>query len=1590
MLAVKPSPAGLDRSDAALLLRTAEGCLGYHEGNARLGIPEPPALDPLCGAASLAASLRSLGLGYDEHTVRSMCYVDEEGSNLQNLIDAGRKLGAAVHPVSADDQGLMMMPKPAIAYVEQDHFVSVIRADKRGVAYLCSDCGAWPGGEVDLTWKQWNHMEPGIYAAVVRPGGVWDQFFTQLPNLKPATPRSEPSQAKMAGRFSAGVRVSSLLTNKNLHLASVISRLLPVAALIAHLSVNEWEPYFISCGPWGASSHCCLSCGTCPMFFPFATAFDFIGGPSTGDPVNLATGEEEYEPPADLSVYNPIGPSVSWGRIYDSLRAPFYEPWYEFQDFGNGWSQNYNFGVEDPTDGGSGPSNYKYFFRPNGGRIEFTAPSVPTAANPSVACTVQPGFSYLVNWKYNSSSGTTYYVITDSDRTQYVTSPISSSTLCGVLTQMIDRNGNYINFNYTAPVAEPTQWSTEAWPLLASITDSNGSPLMVINRVQDGTGAIASVDDRYGRTVYYHVGYYAASAPKFSPFVYGLDYVSQIEPTDTANAPFRYQYGYANTANTDGDELPKLSTISVPNPSGSTTPSTATISYDPTYATVESVTDGNGNAATFESVNSSGAQAWGTNFEKVTNTGVNMPQAYSETYSFNSSMAGLTQTDGAGNQIATKVYGDANNPYSPTTVTDANGKVWTYTYTTNGFGDEATEVTPRGTTTTNTWSYANFGLGEVTESQESYSAGGTTTYKAPNSFTYYEPSGLTHTITKPKPGTVNSSSEVTYSYTYNSLGDMTQMVTPGNNSTTSITDTFGYGSTPQIGQVLTSTDNLGHSTTFTYDNQANVTSRTDALGYTTYYGNTSGLYGYNIANQNVLMTFPATGESGTGNSCSTTTYLYPGGPAVSNHSFNEAGTQIRQTTYDYGPEGERTSVSGSTETADYTYDANYRQHSLTDGNGNVTTYYYNEQGYLDSVTYPGYAGPTPVYSTTTGTWSNVAGADSERNARYDGDGDVLTRVDGRGVTTTYSYTDPENKLTGVSYNVGTSGVPSQASISLTYDGFGRLLTANNGVTETLYGYTSGSTTYPGYDDLDKPLNVQTGFYISGSIAFSKNVNYTYYNDGSKASTVTPAGTFSYDYDGAGRPSSETNPFSETTSWSYLNNNWLSGQTLGDGGSTAYTRDAKAQITQLENYNSSSTVLSNFNSVAYDGVGNRTAEDVTESSDTTYSGNTTFTYDNKNELTAEYGTRNGGYDDTYVFDPAENPTTFRSSSGKTYNADNQRSNTGFSYDGNGNPTTYSGNSAVFDVENRMTSYGSSFTAGYDSFDIRAWSKSGSTTTYYLYADNPTLPVCELNSSGTVTATNTDTINGLVSRNTSSGSTFYEFDPQGTVAERLNSTGSCTVSSVADASGGIANSGTVSDPFGYIAQAGYYTDQQTGLILTTFRYYDSANGRFINRDPLGYAGGVDLYNYTKNGAENYIDPSGEFLIAIAILETVGGILDATGVGAPIGIAIGVVAITVGVIILNNTYPSDGAIGSISVANPISKKGLPQIGPNPFIPRKNWKPTMPLPNINGSYPDVNGNLWKKGPNHHFPDEDCEWDVTNPKTGKHINVGGNSGTVR
>jgi RHS repeat-associated protein len=70
----------------------------------------------------------------------------------------------------------------------------------------------------------------------------------------------------------------------------------------------------------------------------------------------------------------------------------------------------------------------------------------------------------------------------------------------------------------------------------------------------------------------------------------------------------------------------------------------------------------------------------------------------------------------------------------------------------------------------------------------------------------------------------------------------------------------------------------------------------------------------------------------------------------------------------------------------------------------------------------------------------------------------------------------------------------------------------------------------------------------------------------------------------------------------------------------------------------------------------------------------------------------------------------------------------------------------------------------------------------------------------------------------------------------------------------------------AYTGREWDKEIGLYYYRARYYDPMEGRFISRDPIGFAGGdVNVYRYVQNNSINLIDPSGniEPLTALAII-------------------------------------------------------------------------------------------------------------------------------
>ena len=114
----------------------------------------------------------------------------------------------------------------------------------------------------------------------------------------------------------------------------------------------------------------------------------------------------------------------------------------------------------------------------------------------------------------------------------------------------------------------------------------------------------------------------------------------------------------------------------------------------------------------------------------------------------------------------------------------------------------------------------------------------------------------------------------------------------------------------------------------------------------------------------------------------------------------------------------------------------------------------------------------------------------------------------------------------------------------------------------------------------------------------------------------------------------------------------------------------------------------------------------------------------------------------------------------------------------------------------------------------------------------------------------------------------YDPQGSVQQR-HTDGSYTGGFAAydrstfEGYGALrqANKGSTGaivgqhDPAGFGGQFGYYTDTETGLLCLTNRYYDPGTGKFINRDPIGYGGGANLYGFCEGNPVNESDPSGD---------------------------------------------------------------------------------------------------------------------------------------
>jgi RHS repeat-associated protein len=858
---------------------------------------------------------------------------------------------------------------------------------------------------------------------------------------------------------------------------------------------------------------------------------------------------------------------------------------------------------------------------------------------------------------------------------------------------------------------------------------------------------------------------------------------------------------YAYGTSTSGSGDNLLDSLTVPSPAGGIATSTTTINYDNTSSKVQSVVDANGNSEVY--TYSSGTTLV-QNKDALGTTHLQYTQKY------DSQLRDTGIIDDLSN-ATTIEYLDSSNPNKPTKITDRDSRITSIGY--DNFGNMIAVINPRSLRVDFSYDYTNWPTGRLVQIQRASDPVTTITYFS---------NGLIDTITTAKPGAV--SGNVSISYTYNSLGNILTKTVPGNNVGSTATSTFnytndgGYSQSAAIGQPLTITDANSNVTRFRYDSEGRVTSAWDAANELT-------SYSYNIVGQPTQITLPATGQTGVGNGYKVNAYLWPGGPVSSTTIYNESAVQVKQLTNTYGDEGELLFALGDGELSAYTYDALYRIKTSLDGNGSTSQYDYDSVGRISQISYP-----------STGV---------EQFTSYDGEGHLLQRIEPRGRVINYTYSDAEGKLTDINYPL----TPAD-DVSLSYDSYGRVQSVTDG--QGTYAYTYGRQ--------DEVVTETTTYSGLSAVTLTKS----YYPDGSRSGIATPVGNYSYDYDAGGRPTSMTNPFSETTAWQYTADS-LSQQTYPNGTKATYSRNALGMLTSLQNLNSSNAVISALSSFTYNGLGNLLGNSLSVPGATSFSGNNAYTYNAKEELTAATSTRSAGFSHSFASDSAGNLTTLRGVS-MTYNSRNQITGTGYTYDASGNPTTYAGNSLTFDTENRLQT-ASGYAAGYRSDNLRAWTDVSSSPTsarkFFYYCDG--LPMFETSSAGVLIVSNTFGANGLISRTTAtssvtglSGSTssiFYMFDERGNTLQRVDGSQAVVTNHTTDAYGITTGGSATGDPYaGMGAKYGYYYEDALGMYCLQNRYYDPINARFLTRDPIGYSGGMNLYAYVGGNPIGRIDPAG----------------------------------------------------------------------------------------------------------------------------------------
>jgi RHS repeat-associated protein len=796
-----------------------------------------------------------------------------------------------------------------------------------------------------------------------------------------------------------------------------------------------------------------------------------------------------------------------------------------------------------------------------------------------------------------------------------------------------------------------------------------------------------------------------------------------------------------------------------------------------------------------------------------------------------------SSTDTNGNTISYNY----NTNGQLTSITDTQGRTINLTYTTNLYYPTSITDTSTGRSASISWSTAPGGglrIDSVTDLAGKTTSFGYDSTLGENLVSITDPDGHVTSIAASNP--VNAFSRV-------------NSITFGSGSSSPSTYSWAY---PSFGTTKL-TDPNGGITTYTYDSGDRVTNTLDPLGHTT-------ASSWSPANKPMSRT--------------------DGLSQVTNYHYNGLDSLDKITS----PAG-----TGTTRSASYSYPgtftgalSDYQPTSSKDAQGNTTSYTYNAQFQLATSPTPGGAGGTPT---------NHYQGDSGISCTNAKPGELCSKVDGNGHTTSYSYDTAGNPTTITAPSpLGTT--------TYTYDGAGRQTSKTDG---------RGTATYTTYDALDRITQVSS----SASSCPASCISYTYNAEGWLTQRVDPSGTTSYTYDAQGRPLTKNTP-TGNTSQSYDGNGNLASYTDA-GGTVGYRYDAANRVIALWEAGGScpatpaypnSTKCTGFGydngnrrtSVSYPNgqtialgydTGGRETSVVAKNHAGTVLSSRTYNYE---AGTADTDLRHSVTDQagvvtSYSYDPLN----------RLLSSNNSSLTQSFTYDHNGNrltsvfngTTTYAAFNAADELCNTAatsggtcsapvsgaTSYtyngsgdlltgGSLTSATYSTFDQTASSTSSGVTTNNTYSD---IASDERTTSGsasfvngilgltrqTVGTTSTEFVrdpNGmLVAAETSAGSYYYTADALGSVILMTDSSGA---SAAAYTYGPWGDNGTAtgtfasSNPFRY---AGGYTDAN-GFVKFGTRYYKPGTGVFTQQDPAGQ--GPNFYAYAGDNPISNNDPSG----------------------------------------------------------------------------------------------------------------------------------------